>query len=85
MLRQPGKLRVWSATREDLGIFFSDGTSALAFERSRDNRCAAPRVARGDSLVHKLNELIRQANSDLLAHPNMVANCYHPREHLHFQ
>lgn len=77
MLGQPGKLRVWSGMREDLGIFFSDGTSALTFERSRDHRCAAPRVASGDSLIHELNELIRQPNGDLLAHPNMVADCYH--------
>src|SRR2546422_2517015 len=76
MLRQPGKFRVRSGTGEDLGIFFSDGASALTFKRSRDYRGTAPRVTGGDSPIHKLNELVWQPDGDLLAHPNMVADCY---------
>jgi hypothetical protein len=77
VLRQPSKLGVRSGPRKDLGIFFSDGASALTFKRSRDYRGAAPRIASGDSPIHKLNELVWQPDCDLLAHPNMVADCYH--------
>ena len=77
MVRQPRKLGVRPATGKDLGISFSDGASALAFKRSRDYRGTAPRVAGGDGRIHKLNELVRKANGDLLAHTNMVADCYH--------
>lgn len=76
MLRQPGKLRVRSSPRKDLRIFFRDGATAFAFKRSHDHRGTAPRGAGGDGTIHKLNELVWKANSDLLAHPNMVADCY---------
>jgi hypothetical protein len=79
MFRQRGKLRVRSGTRKDLGILFSDGAPTLAFKRSRDYRGTTPRVASGYSPIHKLNELVRQPDGDLLAHPNMVADRYHLR------
>jgi hypothetical protein len=55
---QPGKLAVRAGTGKDLGIFFSDGTPALAFKRSRDYRGTAPRIARCDGGVDKLNEVV---------------------------
>jgi hypothetical protein len=76
MLRQPCKLGVRSGAREDLGVFFSSGAPALSFKRTLNDERTAPRVAGCNRPVHKLNELVWQPDSDLLAHPNMVANCY---------
>lgn len=76
MLRQPAKLRVRSGARKDLGISFCDGASALTFKRSPDHGCTTARSAGGDDTIDELDELVRQANGDLLAHPNMVADCY---------
>lgn len=78
MLGQSGKLGVRAGTGKDLGILFSDGAAALALERSCDKGGTAPRIARGDRPIHKLNELVWEADRDLLAHPNMVADCYQP-------
>jgi hypothetical protein len=78
VLRQPGKLRVRSGTRKDLGVPFSNGAAALTFKRSRDYRCTTPRLASGDGPIHELNELVWKPDGDLLAHPNMVADCYQP-------
>jgi hypothetical protein len=77
VLGEPGKLRVGSCTRKDLGVLFSDGASALTFKRSRDYRGTTPRVASGDNPIHKLHELVWKPDSDLLAHPIMVSNRYH--------
>jgi predicted RNase H-like HicB family nuclease len=76
VLRQPSKFRVRSGAREDLRISFSDGAPALAFQRSRDEGSTAARIARGNSPIDELDELVWEPNRDLLAHPVTVVRRY---------
>jgi hypothetical protein len=72
MLGQPGKLRIWTGAGQDLGIARSDRTPTLALEGFGNKRCSAARGSRANYLVNEVNELVRQPNSYLLAHPIMV-------------
>ena len=56
------------------GIAFGKGAPTLALERTGDNYRPAARGARVDDLVNEVDEIVRKPNSDLLAHPIMVAN-----------
>jgi hypothetical protein len=76
MLGQPSEIGVGSGTGQDLGILFSDSTSALTFERLPDHGRASGRAPRLHCPVHELHELVRKAHGYLLAHTKTVANRY---------
>ena len=76
MLGKLGKLRIRTCASEDLCVPRGDHAPALALERPAHDRRAAASGARVDELVNEVNELVWKAHSYLLAHPNMVADCY---------
>lgn len=74
MLGEPVKIRVRTGSSENLGIPRSDHTPALTLKRSGHNRRTTVPCAGIHSLVHEVDEIIREANRDLLAHTKTVAN-----------
>ena len=72
MLGKAGKLGILARSSEDLGVACSDRAAALALERTRDYRCPAGLDTGTDQFVYELDELVREADSDLLAHTTMV-------------
>lgn len=72
MLGKTGKLRILTRARKDLGIACGDCTATLAFERAGHDRCAAGLSPGADELVDELDQLVCEADGDLLAHPKMV-------------
>jgi hypothetical protein len=70
---QSRKLGIRPRARKDLAISFGDCSTALALEGSRDHRSTAVRLARGDSVIDELDQLVWQPDGDPLAHPNMVS------------
>lgn len=76
MLGKLGKLRIRACASKDLCVPRGDHAPALALKRHAHDCSAAASGARVDDLVNEVNELIWKAYSYLLAHPNMVADCY---------
>ncbi|HEY5816739.1 MAG TPA: hypothetical protein VIS95_10455 [Solirubrobacterales bacterium] len=76
MLSEPCELRVRTAAGEDPGIAFGEGAPTLALERTGDDYRPAARNAGVDDLVNEVDKLVWKPNSDLPAHPKMVAKWY---------
>ena len=72
MIGKARKLGVLTGSSEDLGVACSDRTPTLALKRTGDDRCPAGLGPGADDLVDEVHKLIRQSNSDLLAHTIMV-------------
>ena len=73
MLGEPCELWIRTGPGEDASIAFCEATPALALERPGYDSCAAALGAGVDDLVHEVDKLFWESNSDLLAHPKMVA------------
>lgn len=73
MLSEPGELWVRTGAGKDPGIAFGEGAPALALERTGDDCCPAASSTGVDDLVDEVNKIVWEPNSDLLAHPVMVA------------
>lgn len=73
MLSEPCELWVRTGAGKDPGIAFGEGASALALERPGYNGGPAALGAGVDDLVDEVDKLVWESNSDLLAHPIMVA------------
>jgi hypothetical protein len=73
VLSKPRELRVRTGAGKDPGIAFCEGTPTLALERSGDDCRPAALSAGIDDLVDEVDKLVWESNSDLLAHPIMVA------------
>lgn len=85
MLGKPDKLRIRTGVSKDLGISRGNHAPALALESpAHDRRATAPDTG-VDDLVDEVNEVVREAHSYLLAHPNMVADCYRSMRRLYWQ
>jgi hypothetical protein len=73
VLGKPCELRVRTGAGKYPGIAFGEGTPTLALERTGDDcRPAAP-GAGVDEIVDEVDKIVWESNSDLLAHPIMVA------------
>ncbi len=73
MLGEPCELWVRTGVSEDPGIAFGEGAPTLALERTADDRCPAALSAGVDDLVNEVDKIVWESNSDLFAHPKMVA------------
>jgi RecB family endonuclease NucS len=76
MLGKLSKLRIRTCASKDLCVPRGDHAPALVLKRHAHDCRAAASGTRVDDLVNEVNELIWKAHSYLLAHPNMVADCY---------
>lgn len=72
MLGKAGKLGILTRSSENLSVAYSDRTAALALERTGYDCCPTGLGTGTYEFVHELDKLVREANSDLLAHPTMV-------------
>jgi len=72
VLGKAGQLGVWTGTSEDSRVARCNDTSALTLERPGDDRRPAALLAAANDLVDEFNEIIREPNRDLSAHPRMV-------------
>jgi hypothetical protein len=73
MLSKPCELWIRTGAGKDPGVAFCKSAATLALERERDDRRAAALSARVHDLINEVDEIVWQSNSDLLAHPKMVA------------
>lgn len=73
MLGEPCELWVRTGAGKDPGIAFGEGAPPLALERTGDDCRPAASSAGVDDLVNEVDKLVWESNSDLLAHPKMVA------------
>jgi hypothetical protein len=73
VLGKPCKLGVRTGAGKDAGITFGERAPALALERAGDDYRPAACGAGVDDPVDEVDKLIRETNSDLLAHPKTVA------------
>ena len=73
MLSEACELWVRTGAGKDPGIAFGAGAPTLALERTGDDCRPAPPGAGVDDLVDEVDKLLWESNSDLLAHPKMVA------------
>jgi hypothetical protein len=76
MLGKAGKLRVASGPSKDLGVACSDRAAALALESAGHYSCSAWLGPGTDQFVDERDELVGEANGDLLAHALMVPKWY---------
>jgi hypothetical protein len=76
VLGKPRELRVWTGAGKDLGIALGKGTPALSLERMGDDRRPAALGTGVDDPIDEVDKLVWKSNSDLLAHPKMVAKRY---------
>ncbi len=74
MLGQPGELRILTGAGKYLGIARGKGAPTLALERQGNDRRPAASRAGADDLIYEVDQIVRESNSDLLAHPIMVAD-----------
>jgi hypothetical protein len=74
MLGQPRKLRIRTCASQDLGIARRDRAASFALKRSGEDPSSAASHARVDEAVYELDEIVWEANCDLLAHTIMVPN-----------
>ncbi len=72
MLGQAGKLGIRTGSGQNLGIARGYRAPALALEDLGDKCRSAARGAGANELVYEINEIIREPDSYLLAHPIMV-------------
>jgi hypothetical protein len=73
VLGQSHQLWIWAGAGQDLGVASRNCTPALALKRSGDDcRPAASETGINDP-IDELDEIVGEPNSDLLAHPTMVA------------
>lgn len=79
MLGETGEHGIRTAPRQNLGIARGDHATALALQRPGDDRRTAAPGSAADELVDELDELIREPDRDLLAHPVMVPKRYQDR------
>ena len=73
MLSEPCELRVRTGACKDPGIAFGEGAPTLALKRTGDDHRPAARSTGVDDLVNEVDKLVWKSNSNLLAHPKMVA------------
>lgn len=78
VLSQSRKLWVRAGAGENPGIAFGEGVPTLALQRPGDDNRPAACGAGVDDLVNEVDQLVGKSNSDLLAHPKMVANWEQP-------
>jgi len=71
--REVGVLRRCAKNRR---IARGDGASPVAFESTGNDRSPAASRSRANLLIDEVDELLRKAYRDLLAHPIMVAKRY---------
>jgi hypothetical protein len=76
MLGQSGKLRIRACASQDLSVAHSHRAPAFALKCSGDDSGATASHASINEVVYELDEIVRQANGDLLAHTIMVPNWY---------
>src|ERR1700749_5014098 len=76
MLGQSGKLWIRPRAGQDLGIASGDGPAAFALERSRDDAGSASSRTGLDEVIDELDEIVWQANGDLLTQTIMVTKWY---------
>lgn len=74
MLGKAGKLGILTRSSEDLGVACGDRTATLALERTGHYRSPTGLGTGDHELVDELDQLVREADGDLLAHPMMVPN-----------
>jgi hypothetical protein len=74
VLGKPCELRVRTGAGKDPGIAFGEGAATLTLERTFDDRCAAASRAGVHDLIDEVDQIVRESNSDLFAHPKMVAS-----------
>ncbi len=72
VLGKAGQFGVGPRRCQYLGVAGSDHSSPLSLERARDNGGSARLSAGADDLIDKLDEVVGESYSDLLAHPNTV-------------
>lgn len=73
VLGEPCELWVGTGAGKDPSIAFSDGAPSLTLKRASDDRRPAARCTGVDDLVDEVDKLVWKSNSNLLAHPKMVA------------
>jgi hypothetical protein len=73
VLGEPCELWVRTGAGKDPGIAFCEVTPPLALERPGYNSRPAALGAGVDDLVDEVDKIVWKSNSDLLAHPRMVA------------
>jgi hypothetical protein len=76
MLGKSGKLGILTGSGKDLGITGGDRPPTLALKRTGDDCCPAGLGSGAHELVDEVDELVWEANGDLLAHPIMVPDWY---------
>ncbi len=73
MLSESCELWVRTGAGKNPGIAFGEGAPTLALKRTGDDYRPAARSARVDEIVNEVDEIVWKPNSNLLAHPKMVA------------
>lgn len=71
MLSQPHELWIWTGAGKDLSIAHRHDAPTFALTRLSDDRRA---TASGAGIHDRIDDLVREADSDLLAHPIMGAD-----------
>lgn len=74
MLGESVKIRVRTGASEDLGVPRSNHAPTLTLESATHNRGTTVPDACIHSLIHEIDEIIREANRDLLTHTKTVAD-----------
>jgi hypothetical protein len=72
MLSKTGKLGILTRSSKNFSVACSDRASPLTLKRTGHDRCPAGLGASPDEFVDKLDQLVRETHSDLLAHTVMV-------------
>ena len=79
MLGKTREVGVRRRRDENRGVSRGDGASPFAFESAGNHRSPTASHSRANLLIHEVDELLRKAHRDLLAHPIMVAKRYRKR------
>ncbi len=79
MLGKTREVGVRRTCAKNRGVARGDGASPVAFESTGNHRSPAASRSRANLLIDKVDELLRKAHRDLLAHPIMVAKRYRKR------
>jgi hypothetical protein len=73
VLSEPSEPRVRTSSGKYPSIAFGEGAPTLALKRTGNDCRPAASSAGANDLIDEVDELVRESNSDLLAHPIMVA------------